>query len=45
MRRLQGRQVLAQHQDKPTLTYSWDDKSTYVCNPPYFDGMGKPRAR
>jgi aconitate hydratase len=26
---------------KPTLTYSWDDKSTYVRNPPYFDGMGK----
>ncbi|MBM3646170.1 MAG: aconitate hydratase AcnA [Alphaproteobacteria bacterium] len=26
---------------KPSLTYSWDDKSTYVRNPPYFDGMGK----
>ena len=26
---------------KPTLTYSWDDKSTYVRNPPYFDGMGR----
>ncbi len=26
---------------KPTLTYNWDDKSTYVRNPPYFDGMGK----
>jgi aconitate hydratase len=26
---------------KPTLTYAWDDKSTYVRNPPYFDGMGK----
>ena len=23
------------------LTYAWDDKSTYVRNPPYFDGMGK----
>jgi aconitate hydratase len=26
---------------KPTLTYAWDDKSTYVRNPPYFEGMGK----
>ncbi|MBS0547344.1 MAG: aconitate hydratase AcnA [Proteobacteria bacterium] len=24
---------------KPSLTYSWDSKSTYVQNPPYFDGM------
>ncbi|WP_119419909.1 aconitate hydratase AcnA [Desertibaculum subflavum] len=23
------------------LTYSWDDDSTYVRNPPYFDGMPK----
>ena len=23
------------------LTYSWDDKSTYVKNPPYFVGMSK----
>jgi aconitate hydratase len=23
------------------LTYSWDDGSTYVRNPPYFDGMPK----
>ncbi|CAI3947202.1 Aconitase A (AcnA) (PDB:1ACO) [Commensalibacter communis] len=22
-------------------TYSWDEKSTYVRNPPYFDGMGQ----
>jgi len=22
-------------------TYSWDAKSTYVANPPYFEGMGK----
>lgn len=22
-------------------TYAWDDKSTYVQNPPYFQGMGK----
>ncbi|MET3588956.1 aconitate hydratase [Bartonella silvatica] len=22
-------------------TYAWDEKSTYVRNPPYFDGMGK----
>ncbi|MBV8075330.1 MAG: aconitate hydratase, partial [Planctomycetaceae bacterium] len=26
---------------KPTLTYSWDKKSTYVQNPPYFEGMPK----
>jgi aconitate hydratase len=26
---------------KPSLTYSWDDKSTYVRNPPYFEGMGQ----
>ena len=26
---------------KPTLTYAWDDKSSYVRNPPYFEGMGK----
>jgi aconitate hydratase len=25
---------------KSSLTYPWDDKSTYVRNPPYFDGMG-----
>jgi aconitate hydratase len=24
-----------------SLTYNWDDASTYVRNPPYFDGMGK----
>ena len=23
------------------LTYTWDDRSTYVQNPPYFEGMGK----
>jgi aconitate hydratase len=23
-------------------TYAWDDASTYVQNPPYFVGMGKP---
>jgi aconitate hydratase len=22
-------------------TYRWDTKSTYVANPPYFEGMGK----
>ena len=22
-------------------TYAWDDASTYIKNPPYFDGMGK----
>jgi aconitate hydratase len=26
---------------KATLTYNWDDNSTYVRNPPYFDGMGQ----
>ena len=26
---------------KGSLTYSWDDRSTYVQNPPYFDGMDK----
>jgi aconitate hydratase len=25
-------------------TYAWDDKSTYVQNPPYFAGMGKSAA-
>jgi aconitate hydratase len=25
-------------------TYAWDDKSTYVQNPPYFQGMGKQPA-
>jgi aconitate hydratase len=29
---------------KPSLTYAWDSKSTYVQNPPYFDGMGKTPA-
>ncbi len=24
-----------------SLTYNWDDASTYVRNPPYFDGMDK----
>jgi aconitate hydratase len=26
---------------KGGLTYTWDDRSTYVQNPPYFEGMGK----
>src|SRR3989440_128954 len=26
---------------KGGLTYAWDDRSTYVQNPPYFEGMGK----
>lgn len=26
---------------KGGLTYSWDDRSTYVQNPPYFEGMDK----
>ena len=26
---------------KGAMTYSWDKKSTYVQNPPYFVGMGK----
>jgi aconitate hydratase len=29
---------------KPTMTYAWDNSSTYVQNPPYFDGMGKTPA-
>jgi aconitate hydratase len=29
---------------KPSLTYSWDDQSTYVRNPPYFEGMDKTPA-
>jgi aconitate hydratase len=27
-----------------SLTYKWDDASTYVRNPPYFEGMGKSPA-
>ena len=26
---------------KGSLTYAWDDRSTYVQNPPYFEGMEK----
>ena len=26
---------------KGGMTYAWDDRSTYVQNPPYFDGMAK----
>ncbi|CAN5920011.1 aconitate hydratase AcnA [soil metagenome] len=26
---------------KASLTYAWDDNSTYVRNPPYFEGMAK----
>jgi aconitate hydratase len=29
---------------KPTMTYAWDNSSTYVQNPPYFEGMGKTPA-
>ena len=29
---------------KPSMTYAWDNNSTYVQNPPYFDGMGKTPA-
>src|SRR5262249_4197390 len=29
---------------KGGLTYSWDKKSTYVQNPPYFVGRGRPPA-
>ena len=29
---------------RPSLTYSWDDQSTYVRNPPYFEGMDKTPA-
>ncbi len=30
---------------KPSLTYGWDKDSTYVQNPPYFEGMGKTPAK
>lgn len=26
---------------KPSVTFSWDEKSTYVRRPPYFDGMAR----
>lgn len=30
---------------KPGKTYEWDERSTYIQNPPYFEGMAeKPRA-
>ena len=29
---------------KGGLTYAWDDRSTYVQNPPYFEGMAKTSA-
>ena len=29
---------------KGSLTYTWDDRSTYVQNPPYFEGMQKTPA-
>jgi aconitate hydratase len=38
-RRVQGRRELAGSKTDPGLTYAWDDGSTYVQNPPYFDGM------
>ena len=30
---------------KGGLTYAWDDRSTYVQNPPYFEGMESGRGR
>ena len=30
---------------KGGLTYAWDDRSTYVQNPPYFEGMEKRQRR
>lgn len=30
---------------KPSSTYAWDETSTYVKNPPYFDGMSMKPAR
>ena len=30
---------------KGGMTYTWDKKSTYVQNPPYFTGMGRHRRR
>jgi len=26
---------------KPSLTYAWDDRSTYIAHPPYFEDMPK----
>ena len=44
-RRVQGRRQLAQDQRaKGGLTFKWDDRSTYVQNPPYFEGMEKRSA-
>ena len=40
-RRVQGRRQLAQDRVKGGLTYAWDASSTYVQNPPYFEGMKK----
>jgi aconitate hydratase len=38
-RRLQGRQALAGDQRHRQETYQWRAGSTYVANPPYFEGM------
>jgi aconitate hydratase len=38
-RRLQGRRHVAGHRRSGGLTYDWPEASTYVQNPPYFDGM------
>ena len=28
-------------ESKPSATYHWDEKSTYIQNPPFFDSLGK----
>ena len=30
---------------KPSLTYRWNSGSTYVQNPPYFEGICRPTRR
>ena len=35
----------AMGQAKPALTYRWDSGSTYVQNPPYFEGLSRRRRR
>ncbi|MCK7513641.1 MAG: hypothetical protein MZV70_62895 [Desulfobacterales bacterium] len=47
---LQGRRILAARSPVPTgsTTYAWDDASTYIRKPPYFDGFAagnRPLAR
>ena len=37
--RVRGRRELAGRRDAEGRDFTWDDKSTYVKNPPYFEGM------